>query len=212
MAGKARRPTVKQIDRFFAVFRPLVETGLEAMGATRGARFGYTHTLPTRYGPLWIKVTGGERFLGGKPSDLGGIHARFETASQGLPAGANPYSGKWNHYFDMESHTPEEAAVYVLGMLNSVALQPNWPKHGDKHRQRAPASDLRWFVFRRERDGKFYRFDEDNGREGRGFASEAQAKEAAHGQEKFDGFRREVQWTSSKGPLRRYKPKYTRTG
>lgn len=96
-------------------FKKLIETSLRALGARTGeARMGisglfgaYDWDLETPQGLVAFTVY--------TDSDnrnwLGWVAGRLQNVAAGRSFGANPNSGKWNHYY-FENWTPESAAVH----------------------------------------------------------------------------------------------------
>lgn len=91
---------------------------LERHGAVKGAEFGYTHTVRTSRGDLWIGVAADPRhMLSIFCMFADGKRARG-LCGQGIN-GPNPHSGKWNwHRFS--GGTEDFLAEFELGLRAAI--------------------------------------------------------------------------------------------
>jgi hypothetical protein len=104
-------------------FKKLIETSLRALGARTGeARLGISGLFGAYH---WDVDTpqGLVAFTVYVDSDnrnwLGWVAGRFQNVAAGKSFGANPHSGKWNHYY-FENWTPDSAAIHFQSQLSRL--------------------------------------------------------------------------------------------
>ena len=73
-------------------FRQDVDALLIELGARVGADLGYSFTLSTPFGDLWIRAMDSE-----EEPWLACMFRDPDRAKSGVFGSLNPYSGKWNH-------------------------------------------------------------------------------------------------------------------
>lgn len=73
-------------------FRQDVDALLMELGARAGADHGYSFTLTTPFGDLWVRAMDSD-----EEPWLACMFRDPDRAKSGVSGALNPYSGKWNH-------------------------------------------------------------------------------------------------------------------
>ena len=93
-------------------FRQDVDALLIELGARAGADFGYSFTLTTPFGDLWIRAMDSE-----EEPWLACMFRDPDRAKSGVSGTLNPYSGKWNHMHSDLTLIRQN----LIAVLNAVA-------------------------------------------------------------------------------------------